>query len=325
MVESEHPSHRSAAIKTTPPIKTALLQAEFLKPKYWLLWTGILLTAIVVRLPLRARWATGRFLGRVAHPLAKKRRHVVEVNLALCFPELSPGERAAMVRKNFESSGIGIVETATAWFRNPADFDGLVDIEGLDELRAARAKGRGVLLIGMHLSTLDFCGAALGRHEPFDVMYRRNKNKLLEAVMTRGRRRNFPRAIERNDIRDVIRSLKDGRIVWYGPDQDYGRKRSAFAPFFGVPAATITATRRIAAMSHSPLIVFSHYRSEATGRYRISLKPLPGTFPGADEQADCALLNRVIEDAIRQAPEQYWWLHRRFKSQPEGTPRPYSR
>lgn len=288
-----------------------------------MLWVGILLALILARLPLRARWSFGRLLGRIAYRLAKKRRRVVEVNLSLCFPELSPEEHTALVEKNLESAGIAIVETAAVWFRNSIDFDDLVDIEGIDELRAARAEGRGVILVGMHLSTLDFCGALLALHEPFEAMYRRNKNKLLETVMTRGRLRNFPKVIERDEVKEVIRGLRAGKIVWYGPDQDYGPKHSVYAPFFGVPAATITATRRIAALCGSPLVVFSHYRLEETGRYRICLERLPGTFPGEKDLADCTLLNRVIEKAIRVAPEQYWWLHRRFKSRPEGSPNLY--
>ncbi len=306
-----------------PPINVSLLQAEFLKPKYWLLWLGIGVMYLVVHLPLRGRWAVGGLLGRLGYHLAAKRRHVVEINLSLCFPELSDDERTALCRDNFRSTGISIIETATVWFRDPKQFDSLVDIEGLDVLQGAAAEGNGVMLLGMHLSTLDFAGAVLGLVAPFDVMYRRNKNKLLEAVMTRGRQRNFPAAIERRNVRDVIKALRAGHIVWYGPDQDYGRKHSIFAPFFGVEAATITATSRITSMTGADIVVFSHYRDLDTGRYRINLRKLDETYPSGDAETDASIINRVVEAAVKEAPEQYWWLHRRFKTRPEGVPRPY--
>ena len=151
----------------------------------------------------------------------------------------------------------------------------------------------------------------------------RNKNELLEAIMTRGREKNFPLAIQRDDIRSVLKSLKKGHAVWYGPDQDYGRKHSIFAPFFGNDTATIKATARIARISGSPIIVFMHRRSEDDQRYIIDLsEPLEG-FPTENELADATLINSLIERAIEKAPEQYWWVHRRFKTRPEGESRPY--
>jgi len=301
---------------------TSLRQPEFLKPRYWPTWVGIGLIRLICVLPLRARWALGSALGLLAFYLARKRRHIVLTNLALCFPHADIQTRQRMLIENFRSSGISIIETAVAWFEEPAGYRTLVDIEGLENLRAAKAEGRGVLLLGMHLSTLDFCGAVLASETPFDVMYRRNKNKLLEAVMTRGRQRNFDSAIERNNVRQVIRRLKEGAIVWYGPDQDYGRRHSVFAPFFSRQAATITATSRIVKITGSPVVVFSHYRDLQQGRYRIRLERLDD-FPAGDDLIDCTLINSIVEKAISEAPEQYWWLHRRFKTQPEGIDRPY--
>lgn len=302
---------------------TSLLQREFLKPNYWALWLGIGLVRLVCLLPLRARWKIGEALGLMGYRLARKRRHIVKTNLALCFPNLGEDERAVLAVDNFRSSGISIIETAVAWFENPAKFVDLVDIKGLEHLQAAIDQGNGVILLGAHLSTLDFCGAILGHHQPFDVMYRRNKNKLLEAVMTRGRQRNFASAIERTDIRQVIRRLKRGAVVWYGPDQDYGRKHSIFVPFFGQSAATITATARIAQITSAAVVPFSHYRDIQTGRYRIVLGQALDNYPSGDDEMDCIRINTVIERAIEKSPEQYWWVHRRFKTTPNGEPRPY--
>lgn len=294
-----------------------------MSPRYWPTWAGIGLARLVCLLPLRARWRVGQWLGWVAYRLAGSRRHIVRTNLKLCFPELTEPEREDLVRRNFESSGINLVETSLAWFRPATGYRHLVSVHGLDHLKRAAAEGRGVILLGNHLATLDFCGALLATWQPFTIMYRRNKNPLMEALMTRGRERHFEAGIERDNIRAVIRALRSGAIVWYGPDQDYGRKHSVFAPFFGQPAATITATSRIAAMTGAAVVPFTHYRSLETGRYDIYLGQPLADFPSGDEVQDATRVNELVEAAIRHAPEQYWWVHRRFKTRPPGVPRPY--
>ena len=278
---------------------------------------------VLCSLPPAARWRMGALLGKLTYYLARRRRHIVAVNIRLCFPQLNPTALRQLVKDNFRSSGISLVETALAWFKPVNNFRALVDVHGLEHLKAAQAQGRGVILLGIHLSSLDLCGAVLASHLPFDIMYRRNKNKLLEAVMTRGRQRHFPLAIERSDVRQVIKRLRQGHTVWYGADQDYGRKHSIFAPFFDLPTATITATSRIAKITQSPVVCFSHYRHLDSGRYSIQLSPPLDNFPTEDLHADCTRVNTWVEDAIKVSPEQYWWLHRRFKTRPDGEPRPY--
>jgi KDO2-lipid IV(A) lauroyltransferase len=302
--------------------QSRLLQAEFLQPRYWPTWAGIGLMRLICLLPLRARWQLGKALGLLAYRVAGRRRRIVETNISLCFPDMDKRSRHQLVVDNFRSSGISIIETATAWFISPMRYRDIVDIEGLEVLTEASKQGRGVMLLGMHLSTLDFCGAVLSTWSPFDVMYRYNKNRLLEAVMTRGRERNFSSAIERDDVKQVIRRLRKGATVWYGPDQDYGRKHSVFAPFFNRQAASITATARIARITGCRIVVFSHYRNLETGRYRICLEPLD-TFPSDDDVRDCSVINQLVERAVRRDPAQYWWVHRRFKTRPEGEARLY--
>ena len=298
--------------------QTRLISFEYMHPRYWLTWVGVALLRLISLTPLRTRWRCGSLIGRLGFLLAKKRRHIVSRNIDLCFPKFSKAEKHQLVRDNFLSSGISIIETALAWFGRTEDFIDIVDIDGLEVLREAKSQGRGVMLLGVHLSTLDFCGAALAYHQPFDVMYRKNKNSLFQAIMTYGRERNFNSAIERNNIRGVIKRLKQGGIVWYGPDQDYGQKHSVFADFFGLPTATLTATPRIIRITESPIVVFTHYRDLTKGRYRINLQRLSANYPTGEDGADALLINQVVEQAIRQAPEQYWWLHRRFKTRPNG-------
>jgi Kdo2-lipid IVA lauroyltransferase/acyltransferase len=298
-------------------------QRQHLHPRFWLTWLGFALISIIVRLPHRFRIGTGALLGAVGYRLAKSRRHIVDVNLRLCFPTMSQAERLALAKRVFRSSGISIIETACVWLRDPQDFRPLVKINGLANLQAAIAQGKGVILLGMHLSTLDFCGAVLASYVGFDVMYRRNKNSLLESIMTRGRERNHPHAIDREDVRKVIGNLKKGHAVWYGADQDYGRKHSVFVPFFGQKAATITATSRLAKVNDSPVVLFTHYRSPDDSHYEIFLSEPLAAFPSDQPETDATTINQHVERAILKQPDQYWWLHRRFKTQPEGMKRPY--
>ncbi|MCZ6502698.1 MAG: LpxL/LpxP family Kdo(2)-lipid IV(A) lauroyl/palmitoleoyl acyltransferase [Gammaproteobacteria bacterium] len=301
----------------------SILQVHFLHPKYWPTWLGFGLMWIATRMPHRVRIATGSFIGLLGYYFASRRRHIIDVNFHLCFPEMQEEERRHLIRRTFRSTGISLIETALVWLRDPSEFRHMVTICGLENLTRALDEGRGVILLGMHLSTLDFCGAILATYIGFDVMYRRNKNKLLEAIMTRGRAHNYPKAIQRDDVRAVVTSLKLGQIVWYGPDQDYGRKHSIFAPFFHVEAASITATSRIARMTGSPVVVFTHYRKSDDSGYEIFLSKPLDNYPADDERENATRINRVVEDAIRRCPEQYWWLHRRFKTQPPGKSRPY--
>ena len=173
------------------------------------------------------------------------------------------------------------------------------------------------MLIGAHFSTLDLAGALLSQAVDLDVIYRYNKNPVIEWAMRHGRERRFKEVIERSDARTVLTRLKDGHTIWYAADQDYGRKVSVFAPFFGVPAATITATSRFARFNSSPAVFISHFRDAATRAWSLHFREIEA-FPGADEIEDARRINEVIESEIRRHPDQYLWLHRRFKTRPEG-------
>ena len=298
------------------------LNTQYLHPKYWLQWIAIGLAYLISLLPFNWQLALGGFLGKLGYYLARDRKHIVSTNVRLCFPDLSTSQQQALVKAIFSNSGKGLIETGFSWLRNPARLQKRFTIHGLSHLTDAAAAGKGVLLVGMHFSTLDLCGALLSQRAPFDVMYRRNKNLLIEALMTRGREKNHPHAIERSDIRGVLKALKQGHIVWYGPDQDYGPKHSVFAPFFGRQAATITATARIAKISGAPVVVFSHRRT-GDNQYIIELSSPLEDYPSGDEVTDASRINLLIEEAVKQAPDQYWWVHRRFKTPPPGSSRPY--
>lgn len=306
----------------THPASTAL--GEYYTPRYWPTWILLGSMWLVAQLPYRLQMGIGRLLGRAMERLGHKRRRIAEINLGLCFPELSETERKALLKDHFRSLGMGMVETAMSWWTPGARLKPLAHLEGLEHLQAALARGKGVILLSGHFTSLEIGGRLLTLFTPFHALYRRHKNPLFEATMRRARVRNLDKAIPREDMRGMLRSLKDNMPVWYAADQDYGREKSIFAPFFGVPAATITATSRLAQASGAAVVPFTQRRLADGSGYLLKLYPALDDFPGASLKADAERINVIIEEQIRAMPEQYLWVHRRFKTRPEGEPSLYS-
>lgn len=290
-------------------------------PKHWPYLALIGVARLVCLLPVRCWLGLGRGIGHVGYRLAKRRRRIAEINIRLCFPDLDEPEREDLVRQTFLSVGMLAMEMAYCWSRPIEILAPRMEIHGLDVLREAQAEGRGILLVGGHYLTLDLGAALLSTHVDLDAVYRLNKNPAIEHLMLKGRKRFCGRVIERNDIRRAIRSLRDCRLLWYAPDQDYGIRHSVFAPFFGQTAATI-ATSRLVRLTGARPILFSHFRDPENGTWSLYLQRIHN-YPTGDHEADAEHLNSLIEAEIRKHPEQYLWLHRRFKTRPEGVPSPY--
>ena len=292
-------------------------------PKYWLSWLAILLLRIVAALPFKAKLIAGRCLGFLVFHLVKKRRHTVQTNIRLCFPERNPAQQEKMVHDIFTANGIGFFEIAWAWWANIDDIKNRYDIEGLEHIDAAKSDGSGVLLVGAHFVHLDLCGLMTNHSSPISVIYRKNNNPVFEYIITKGRERFFEHVIERSDMRNIVRKLREGKTIWYSPDQDFGRDQAVFAPFFGVEAATLVSTSRLAKMGRAKPVGIAHYRDPITHRYRIIISPVDTAFPTGDDHKDAVIINTMLEKAIRMQPEQYMWVHRRFKTRPEGEPSLY--
>lgn len=270
-------------------------------------------------MPVRLNQVVGHCLGFLLFYLARSRKRYAEINIALCFPELDARAQAKMVRGVINSCGLSISETAMGLWGAENKMRNRYSITGLEHIAAAQAEGKGVLLCGSHLTTIDISGRIMAYHIVSDVLYRPDLNPLMSYAIARARSRVNGNAIHRNDTRQLIKNLRAGHIVWYAPDQDYGPAHSVFAPFFGVQAATVVATARIAKMSGCAVIPFFCFR-EPKGRYRLEIQPALDHFPSGDDLADATRINRIIEEAIRQAPDQYLWVHRRFKTRPAGEP-----
>ena len=298
---------------------------DYLGPRYWPTWIGYGCTWLLARLPVSWQVGIGKALGILLYHVARSRRHICEVNIALCFPELNPAQQKKLVRDTFKSNGVGVMEVGMAWCRRPQDFADRVRISGLENLVQAQSQGRGVLLVSAHFVTIEIVGSLLALHHPICVTYRAHKNPLFDTLMKRGRQRSFVAVIERKEVRQTFKHLKQGHVVWYAADQDYGPKHSVFAPFFGQQAASITATTTFANFNQSPVVFLSHYRRNDGEYYELKFSAPLDNYPTGDEQEDVRRINLLIEDAIREAPDQYMWLHRRFKTRPEGAPDPYKK
>ena len=271
------------------------------------------------RLPIRWQLATGRILGRVLYRVLPRRRRIAAINLRLCFPDLDQAERDRLLREHFEGLGLMLVETTIGWWVDDRRLQGIGEVEGLENLDRALAKGRGVLLLTAHFTALEMGGRVLAMavDHPFHGVQRPHENPVLQYCIDRGRARRFGRMYSRDDIRGILKGLKGGHALWYAPDQAYTGSRSVQAPFFGIPAASNPATARIAKVSGAPVVPFFTLR-EPGGRYRLRLLPALEDFPGGGLEADTTRINRIIEDQVRLAPAQYYWVHRRFKRR-DGT------
>lgn len=292
------------------------MKRAFLKPRYWPIWLLLGFVRLAIHLPYPAQLALGRSLGWLLRHGARRRWQITLVNLQRCFPELDAVARECLARRHFDSLGMAFIEIGMCWWADAARLRKLAHIEGVDNLQTARARGRGVILLSAHFTTLEIGGRLLGLCTDFHLMYRPNQNALIEEVMRRSRERHFDRAIPRNDVRLMLKSLKDSKPVWYAPDQGYRGKNSEMVPFFGLPAPTNTATSRLARASGAPVVPFFVERLPGTQGYALTLEPALEDFPTNDAAADALRINKLLEERIRRVPEQYLWSHDRFKIVP---------
>jgi KDO2-lipid IV(A) lauroyltransferase len=296
---------------------------HFLGPRYWGLWIVLGKLRLISMLPMAWAMAIGRMLGRAMYRLLPKRRQVAQRNIEMAYPELDAGQREKLVRDVFASLGLSIIETAWSWWASDRRVRAMQRLEGIENLELAMARGKGVILLTGHFTTLELTGRMLCKGRPdMYAMYRRHRNPLFQEIMRRGRERSAPQ-IAKQDVRDMIRVLKKGKAVWYAPDQAFRGKMSTSADFFGIRCTTNTATSRMARMTDASVVPFLSQRLPGTRGYLVKLLPPLENFPSDDVQADTQRVNDLIESWIRQVPDQYLWVHRRFKPEEEGLPSPY--
>ncbi|AIR01189.1 kdo(2)-lipid IV(A) palmitoleoyltransferase [Pluralibacter gergoviae] len=292
---------------------------SLLHPRNWLTWLGLGVLWLLVQLPYPLLHIIGSSLGRAARPFLKRREKIAARNIALCFPEMNAADKETLLEQNFVSLGMGLIETGMAWFWSDARVKKWFDVEGYANLTNALAENRGVMVVGVHFMSLELGGRAMGLCRPMMATYRRHNSPLMEWVQTRGRLRSNKAMIDRRNLRGLVQALKAGEAVWFAPDQDYGPKGSTFAPFFSVPqAATTNGTRVLSRLSGAGLLTITMVRKANRRGYSLHISESITDYPKDDELAAASYMNRVIEKEILRAPEQYLWVHRRFKTRPLG-------
>lgn len=294
-------------------------QRAFFAPKYWLFWIGLVIWRIILFLPYPVLLKIGYALGWIFSKLkvGKRRIRIAKRNLSLCFPDYSEQQINEIVDANIKATGMAIIETGMAWFWSNRRIQKWSKIEGLDYLKANQKDG--VILIGVHFLTLELGARILGIHTPGIGVYRPNDNPLMDWLQTWGRLRSNKDMLDRKDLRNMIKALRRGEIMWYAPDHDYGRKNAVFVPFFAVQhAATTTGSYYLLKSSpNSKVIPFAPLRNADGSGYTVKISE-PVDFSDLNNETDIAIkMNQVIEKEILQGIEQYMWLHRRFKTRPQ--------
>ncbi len=266
--------------------------------------------------------AMGRALGRLLYRFGRGR--VTDVNLALCFPDMPEADRRALGRRHFEALGRNAIELAILWFGSDERVLGLVSMTGREHFD--RLKGKPVIVFAPHFIGLNVGGARIAHEYPGSAsIYSRQKNPVLDRLFLRGRLRfGHPTLLSRQDgMRVMVKTLREGRMFYFLPDMDFGPRDAIFAPFFGVPAATVTALPRLARLGRATVVPVVCVQKERG--YEVVVYPPWEDYPTDDVEADVRRMNAFIEDRVREIPEQYFWAHKRFKTRPPGEPSPYRR
>jgi len=298
--------------------------AALLHPRYWLTWFGIGILWLIVQLPYPFLYRLGSGLGRLAMRFMKRRAHVAIRNLELCFPEMSANERHALAIKNFESTGMGLLETGMAWFWSDKRLARWMEVINFEPVYELQRQKRGILLIGVHFLTLELGARMFGMQTPGIGVYRPNDNPVIDWLQTWGRLRSNKSMLDRKDLKGMVKALKNGEVVWYAPDHDYGPRASVFVPLFAVDqAATTSGTWMLSRLSGAALVPFVPRRKADGKGYELVMLDPELSPPLDDAETTAAWMNKVVEKCILMAPEQYMWLHRRFKTRPEGVPSRY--
>ena len=296
------------------------LKVAYCHPRYWLAWLGIITLFISSLLPYSTLLFLGRTMGRAASFFAKRRGHIAKCNLAHCFPELSEQELDDKVRLNFENSGIALLEMGMAWFWPSWRVRNLLKVRGGEHVDKAIINGQGIIFLGAHFLTLEIGARALGLTKPSHAVYRKHNNAVLDYWFYWGRMREHKAMLDRKDFKGMLRTLKNAESLWYAPDHDYGKhKSSVFAPFFDVENAnTVSGTSALARIKNSCVIPMFLKRLPGSEGYELVFYPALENFPSKDPIADTTITNQQIEKMVLECDDQYMWMHRRFKTRPEG-------
>ncbi|WP_441002066.1 LpxL/LpxP family Kdo(2)-lipid IV(A) lauroyl/palmitoleoyl acyltransferase [Pseudocolwellia agarivorans] len=290
---------------------------SFLLPKYWLTWIGVLIMYSISWLPYKFQIFLGRQLGKLLFKIGSSRKKVAARNIELCFPEMPETEREELLRKNFESTGIALLETGMGWWWPDWRIKRKFTVTGLEHIEKAKADGHHVFILAMHYLCAEIIGRGFGHSHPLVIFYRPHNNQLMEFFQFRGRGRSNKYMLGKKDVKGLIKAIRTGESSLYLPDQDYGRNRSVFVPFFDVKeTATTTGTLIFARQPKTKTFMLIPQRKDDGSGYTVEITPALDNFPSEDDIEDTTRINQEVEKVILRKPEQYMWLHRRFKTRP---------
>ena len=292
--------------------------SDYLQPRYIPMWLLFGFLRFVSLLPYTIQLRIGKLIGKLLKKLSARRQGIVDTNLKLCFPEKSDLEREALRNENYENLGISLIEIGICWWWKPERLKPLVEVRGLEHVQHCLDNKQGVILLSGHSTSLELGGRALSLFLPFQAMYRTQKNRLFDSYLYTKRSGYLKAVISRKNTRRMIKGIKQLIPTWYAPDQDFANERNVFAPFFGIQTATLSASSRLAKSSGAAMIPFYPERKTDGSGYILWLKPPLENFPSDDEIADSTAINATIEQFARRQPAQYMWVHKRFKTRPEG-------
>lgn len=297
---------------------------KFFLPGYWLSWGVLGLVGLCVTLPRPISAFIGARLGDLYYFSSKKRRHVVQINLRLCFPQLPAEERLRIARAHFRIYGQCMLDMGLVWWARPAFLARYIRVEGLEHYRAVLERGQNVILLTGHFSAMDVGGPVISRFYPQVALIKPLSNGLIDYFLGRGRTRFGSEAYLRDKgMRPIVKAIKGGRGFSYVPDEDFGPQKSVFVPFLGTESATITALSKLAALSRAAVLPTAVERISTKEGYRVVIYPALEKYPGKDLLADAKRMNSVLAEMVRKAPEQYMWTFKYFRSRPGGAPSPY--
>jgi KDO2-lipid IV(A) lauroyltransferase len=286
---------------------------------------GIFVLRILTFLPYRQQMRLGRTLGRILSRILPDRRKIAAVNLRLCFPDLDAADRRTILREHFESLGMGVFEIALAIWISDKRVAKLVNLKGIDNIQKSLDEGHGVLVVSGHFPATELTGRAIRLQLSVDAaIYRPMENPLMDELVRRARLGAARYLITKSDVRKMVRALKAGSTIWYASDQSYNRKYSVMVPFFNQPAMTNAALTHIARISGAAVMLYFPTRLPNDAGYYGEVFPRLENFPTDDPAADALRINQLLEEHIRKAPAEYYWIHRRFKGRPEPYPDPYT-
>ena len=297
---------------------------RFLGPRFWPLWGGFALVWLLAWLPATWREALAGWLGRLAYRRNHKRREIVETNLAWCFPEWDEAERARLARNYFRYIALAMLDTGAFWWSGKARFRRHLVLRDAEPMVASLAAGKRVIIVTCHTPGLDPGGIALSVDHRFETFVNRLRNPLLDWVSARARARFGGVVFARSSgLRPVIKGLRQGYALYILTDEDLGAESAEFAPFFGIPRATLTTPSRLARMTDAEVFTSFTWYDDSSHRYIMQIFPRVEGYPSGDDAADAVRMNQRLEAMIRQHPDQYMWSFRLFKTMQDGSPPPY--